>query len=214
MLVSPTNVSTSNPDNYHPYEIRWNATGLEKVKIEWSTTGGGVWYTVPGADSTANDGIFTWAPGRLELSVGEPRPDSSDNCLIRVSNLSGSVSDRSDGFFSVHESKLIRVEFPNDEQYFTIDNADRYPMDIRWTSYAVSNVDIYVSIDNGVTWFQIVSNYKSTGAYEWDWANDPNVGTTTVSTLGRIKIADHSNGKIFDTNDAPFWLNKTQGQGY
>ncbi|MFA3781564.1 hypothetical protein ABRY23_00700 [Melioribacteraceae bacterium 4301-Me] len=210
-LANPSNVPVTDVNNYHPYEIRWIATGLEKVKIEWSTTGGGVWHVVPGADSTANDGIFTWAPGRLETSIGEPRPDSSDNCLIRVSNLSGSISDRSDGVFSIHESKMIRVEFPNNGEYFDTSNVSRYPMIIRWTSYAVSSVDIYGSIDNGVSWFQIVSNYKSTGVYAWDWFNDPNVGNS-ISSQGRIKIVDHNDSKIWDVNDIPFFLNLKEGQ--
>lgn len=211
-LVSKANAAETDVQNYHPYEIKWNATNIEKVKIEWTTTGGGTWYTAPGADSTMNDGIFVWAPGRYEANYGDPRPDSSDNCFIRISDLSGDYSDRSDNFFSIHESKKIRIEFPSDEtEYFTIDDEDRYPMDIRWTSYAVASVDIYYSLDNGVTWVELVSNYQSTGAYEWFYPYDPVNGP--FSTLGRIKIVDHDNDKIWDVNDTPFWLNKREGQG-
>ncbi len=207
-----TKVGVQNTDliNYHPYEIRWNATGTEKVKIEWTTTGGGTWHTVPGADSTINDGMFRWAPGHH----GTPRPDSSDNCLIRISSLSGKFSDVSDNFFSIHESKKIRIDFPSDKtEYFTIDNPDRYPLNIRWTSYAVASVDIYYSLDNGVTWTLLASDYQSTGAYSWDWVNDPLIGLTRTSALGRIKIVDHSNNNIWDVNDSPFWLNIRKGQG-
>jgi hypothetical protein len=209
-LVSKAGVPNTDTQNYHPFEIRWNATSFEKVRIEWTTTGGGSWYVVPGADSTTNDGIFIWAPGNQDLI----RPDSSDNCLIRISNLSGTVSDISDDFFSIHESKKIRIDFPSDKtEYFTQDNSDRYPMNIRWTSYAVKFVDIYYSLDNGGTWIRLTSNYHSTGAYRWDWVNDPNVGPNKESTLGRIKIVDSEDGRIWDVNDVPFWLNKRQGQG-
>ncbi len=209
-LTSKYNVSTTDYQNYHPYEIRWNANNINKVKIEWSTNGGGTWHTVPGAGSTENDGSFIWAPGRLD----SPRPDSSDNCKIRISSADPGItaSDITDGYFSIRENKMIRLEFPSDEtEYFTTDNPDRYPMDIRWTSYAVKSVDIYYSLDNGVSWTRLVSGYQSTGAYEWFYPYDSVNGP--FSTLGRIKIADHENSNIWDVNDVPFWLNKREGQG-
>lgn len=219
-LGNEPNVSSTDYQKYHPYEIRWNGTNLNKVKIEWTTNGGGSWYVVPGADSTANDGSYVWAPGQLDNPV---RPDSSDNCKIRISSVDKNVAlinDMTDGFFSIHKSKKIRVDFPSDKtEYFEISNADRYPMDVRWTSYAVSTVDIYFSLDNGVSWFSINAsaqnqsslNYPSTGAYEWHYPYDPVAGP--FSTLGRVKVVDHSDGKVWDVNDVPFWLNKREGQG-
>lgn len=220
-LSSQANVSDDDIDNYHPYEIRWHSTGLEKVKIEWSTTGGGSWYTVPGADSTISDGIFVWAPGRFEANNGDPRPDSSDNCLVRISSLSGGTVDVSDDFFSIHESKKIRLEYPNDGEDFFVDESDtsftfteNWPMPITWTSYAVDSVDVYYSLDNGVTWETLRTNYQSTGALSWDFVYglfDYGPIETRRSTLGRIKIIDHENNheneKIWDVNDIPFWLN-------
>ncbi len=209
-LVTKAGVPNTDLVNYHPYEIRWNATGTEKVKIEWTTTGGGTWHVVPGADSTTNDGIFTWTPGHH----GTPRPDSSDNCLIRISSQNGKFNDVSDNFFSIHERKKIRVDFPSDQSmYFTIDDPSRYPMIIRWTSFAVARVDIYYSLDNGVTWTLLAADYQSTGAYSWDWVNDPAIGLTTFTSLGRIKIVDRSDNRIWDINDYPFWLNIKKSQG-
>lgn len=195
---------------YHPFEIRWNAENTQKVKIEWTTNGGGSWYVVPGADSVINNAFYTWAPG----NKGE-RIDSSDNCRIRISSVNKGgieISDMTNGFFSIHKNKKIRVDFPSDKtEYFEISNPDRYPMDIRWTSYAVATVDIYYSLDNGVTWTLLVSNYQSTGAYEWFYPHDPVTGP--FSTLGRVKVVDHSDGRVWDVNDIPFWLNKREGQG-
>ncbi len=205
---------------YHPFEIRWNATNMEKVKIEWSTTGGGSWNPVPYADNTTNDGIFVWAPGYLEKSLGYPIPDSSDNCLIRISKPDGptSLSDLSDNFYSLHKSKKIRVEFPNNgEDFWTpLDfsvSTINWPMGIRWTSYAVYSVNIYYSLDNGVTWEPLATNYQSTGAFAWDFVRGP-VVENRISTLGRIKIEDAAlenpslppHRRIWDVNDIPFWL--------
>ncbi len=215
-LGNPANVATTDYQNYHPYEIKWNGRNLNKVKIEWSTNGGGMWYTVPGADSTENDGIFVWAPGRLD----NPRPDSSDNCRIKISSADKGVKavDTTRGFFSIHSSKKIRVEFPNNgEDFFppTVipPKADiHWPLAFRWTSYAVAYVDIYYSLDNGVSWNILVANYQSTGAYAWDFVWGTFYGfygpiETRFSTLGRLKIVDHADNKVWDLNDIPFWLN-------
>ena len=208
-LVSTQNAAQTDIDHYHPYEIRWNATYISKVKIEWSTNGGGNWYIVPGAANTENDGIFVWAPGQLDAV----RPDSSDNCKIRITSADAAVtaSDQTDGFFSIHESKKIRLEFPNNGEDFypptsVPPTSDiHWPMLIRWTSYAVTSVNIYYSLDDGVTWTSLATNYQSTGAYSWDFLLTQI--ENRISTLGRIKIVDNSDGKIWDVNDIPFWLN-------
>ncbi len=209
-LTSKVGVPNTDIQNYNPFEIKWHADNTEKVKIEWSTNGGGNWYVVPGADSVINNGFYVWAPGNNGEKI-----DSSDNCKIRISSVDKGgiqISDMTDGFFSIHKGKKIRVDFPSDKtEYFEISNPDRYPMDIRWTSYAVATVDIYYSLDNGVTWTLLVSNYQSTGAYEWFYPHDPVTGP--FSTLGRVKVVDHSDGRVWDVNDVPFWLNKREGQG-
>jgi hypothetical protein len=210
-ISTPANASTTDPQKYHPYEIKWKATNAEKVKIEWTTNGGGTWFVLPGAESLNNTGSYIWAPGRDDVI----RPENSDNCLIRVSSSSGQ-SDMTDAPFSIHDTKKIRVEYPNSGEDFYVGHADRYVMLISWTSYAIQgNVKIFYSLQNGAdgTWVQI-ADVKSTGAYIWDYANDPLVGTTTYSTLGRIKIQDATDDTIWDVNDMPFWLNikKTSGK--
>lgn len=207
-LVSKPNASTSDINNYHPYEIKWESTHVSKVKIEWSTNGGGSWHVVPGADSTESDGSFVWAPGRLE-SI---RPDSSDNCLIRISSLAG-PSDVSDRPFSIHESKKIRVTRPNNgEDFYPPDDllnpkaSDKWPMLIEWQSYAISNVNIYYSLDNGITWSTLATNYQSTGAFAWDFVFGA-LADSRISSQGLIKIVDATDNKIWDVNDVPFYLN-------
>lgn len=220
-LSSKQNASVTDEQNYHPFEIRWHAAGLEKVKIEWSTTGGGTWYVVPGADSTTNDGSFVWAPGRLEANIGQPRPDSSDNCLLRISSLSGAVLDRSDSYFSIHESKKIQVLAPNGGEYYylTADEmtdpkvSKRWPLSVTWSSYAISgNVNIYYSLQNGAegTWKTMILGYPSTGIYGWDYIFGSNAESMS-STLLRIKIVDAADDKVWDTSDTPANINVVGG---
>lgn len=210
-LATAPLIQNTDVQRYHPFEIRWNATNMEKVKIEWSTTGGGSWYTVHGADSTTNDGIFVWAPGNMDTVI----PDSSDNCLIRISKPNGpeSQSDMSDNFFSIHKSKKLRVEYPNDGQdFYPPDDltdpkaSEKWPMLISWTSYAVERVKIYYSFDNWETFNTLTDDYQSTGAFSWDFVFGP-LAEPRISTQGRIKIVDASDGTVWDVNDIPFWLN-------
>ncbi|KAF0150893.1 MAG: hypothetical protein FD143_2477 [Ignavibacteria bacterium] len=230
-LVSKRDAAPTDLINYHPYEIKWKATNAEKVKIEWSTNGGGKWYTVPDAESTENDGSFIWAPGRIVKDFdtnGNPIvPDSSDNCLIRISS-SGGASDMSNDVFSIHKSKKIRIKYPNSGEDFyppedlTNPKASKnWPMLIDWTSYAVTSVNIYYSLDNGVTWKALATNYQSTGAFAWDFVFGA-LAESRISTQGLIKIEDAAlesptlppGKRIWDVNDVPFWLNikKTSGK--
>lgn len=202
---------------YHPYEIKWRGSNTEKVKIEWSSNGGGTWFVIPGAESLNSTGSYVWAPGKDDPI----RPSNSDNCLIRISSPSG-PSDMSNATFSIHDTKKIRVEFPNTGEDF-YGQSGRSPMAIVWTSYAISgNVNIYYSLQNGAdnTWVLLAQNYPSTGVYAWDYLRDPNIVDQTTfeilkySSLGRIKIQDSDDDKVWDVNDVPFWLNiqKTSGK--
>ena len=226
-LGNEPNVAVTDQQKYHPFEIKWHAENTNKVMIEWTTNGGGSWYVVPGADSTANDGIYIWAPGRSDTPV---RPDSSDNCRIRISSADKGgieISDMTDGFFSIHKSKKIKLEFPNNgEDFYPPEDVPpksdiHWPMAIRWTSYAISgSVDIYYSLQNGAdgTWILIANDYPSTGLYPWDfvWGNANGfLGPIEPawSALGRIKIVDSADNNVWDTNDIPFYLNVKKFSG-
>ncbi|MBD3368540.1 MAG: T9SS type A sorting domain-containing protein [Candidatus Eisenbacteria bacterium] len=75
------------------HDIEWTGTGgYTDVGIDCSTDGGTTWTTV--VSSTPNDGVYEWT---VDVDV-------SDDCLIRVTtDSSPSVSDMSDGAFSVYQ---------------------------------------------------------------------------------------------------------------
>lgn len=176
------------------YEITWHSLYVENVKIEWSTNGGSSWRTI--TDSTPSDGIYSWSP---------TLPDSSDNCLVRISDAAnGKPSAVSADFFSIHQNKWIRVISPNGGETYRNTGIGSYksPMEIVWSTYAVpTNVNVYYSIDNGVSWVKIVNNQPSTGAYVW------NFPTTIFSALARIKVEDATNPALNDVSDAFFYIN-------
>jgi len=75
------------------YDITWISVGTTgNVRIEYSTNNGFSW--IQAAGSTVDDGSYSW---RI--------PDmSSDSCLVRVKNWSGSPSDISNSVFSILSS--------------------------------------------------------------------------------------------------------------
>ncbi len=79
--------------------ISWNSTRtVGNVKIEYSTNNGGSWSTIKA--STTNGGSYTWTV-----------PDAvSEQCLVRVSEAGGSVSDTGNGVFSITSEVSIPPE--------------------------------------------------------------------------------------------------------
>jgi hypothetical protein len=70
--------------------IAWTSTGsIGIVKIELSTDNGTSWSTI--VSSTTNDGSYNWSVPNFD----------SNACLIRISDTESSVSDISDGAFSI-----------------------------------------------------------------------------------------------------------------
>jgi len=73
------------------YDITWLATEMTDVEIELSRNNGSNWSTI--TSSTTNDGSYNWA-------VTGP---VSNDCLVRVSDLTGTYTDVSDGTFSIYQ---------------------------------------------------------------------------------------------------------------
>lgn len=72
-------------------EITWSAVNIYDVKIELSVDNGSSWLTI--IETTANTGTYSWVVSA---------PDSSDQCLIRITNVDDSqVYDVSDSFFTI-----------------------------------------------------------------------------------------------------------------
>jgi hypothetical protein len=165
------------------FEISWIANNINNVKIEYSTNGGGLWKTI--SANTPNDGTYNWVP---------TDNDSSDNSVVRISEaVTGTPSDISDNVFSIHKNKKVRVVSPNGGESYK----NPLPINIIWTTFAVSNVNVYYSLDNGVTWVPLQSNIQSTGAYVWN-----PVGL--ISGQARIKVEDASNPALYDVSDGFF----------
>lgn len=81
------------------HNITWASGGVSgNVKIDHSTDGGQSWSAVTA--STANTGSYAWTVP----------PTLSTRCLIRVSNLDGTLTDRSDANFSIVTAPTGRIQ--------------------------------------------------------------------------------------------------------
>lgn len=172
-----------------PYEITWTSENVERIAIDYSINNGTTWNNII-ADAPSN-GLYNWVVTDIE--------NRSDLCKIRIRHSADStIFDMSDNPFSIHpKDKLLRVIAPNGGENLVSGISTR----VEWTSAGVENVDMYFTIDNAVSWKEVVTGLKSTGAYQW-------TPPDTSSSLARIKIVDSDDSSIQDESDSYFNIHK------
>jgi hypothetical protein len=166
-------------------DITWTSIGtIDNVTIEYSPDSGATWTVIE--TSIANEGSYNWTV-----------PDNpSDECLVRVGEISGEPVDISDAVFSMvsPSSASITITSPNGGETLTAGAAH----DITWTSTGtINDVIIEFSIDNGATW-TIIAHTTNEGSYNWTVTDTP-----SDNCLVRIKGNDSDNGPS-DVSDAVF----------
>lgn len=118
-IILPRNITVQSPNGGEVWivgdieEITWNSLNVDDVMIELSDDNGATWSTI--VSSTPNTGSYSWTVAAQ---------DSSDECLIRVTNAANSfVNDVSDDVFtidivsSVENGNVIPVEFELTQNY-------------------------------------------------------------------------------------------------
>jgi len=174
---------TSDPQKKFVYEIKWQSYNVDSVKIQYSLNGGANWRVIE--NSYPSSGLYNWTmPEDVEFR--------SENAMIRISNVRNPILfAQTNGRFSIlPQTKLLRWTFPLGGEYLswrkiteTFTDVDTL---ITWHSAGVYNVDIEYTDDNGLTWNTVVTNYRSTGAYNWA------IPAIQPSTNARLRIIDVS----------------------
>jgi hypothetical protein len=162
--------------------ITWTSIGtVGNVKIEYSTNNGTNWTEITA--STGNDGTHPWTV-----------PDAvSSQCLIRVSDTSGSPSDISDNVFSIVPIPTITVTSPNGGENWMVGSVHN----ITWTTTGtVGNIKIEYSTNNGGNWTAIAASTENDGSFPW---TVPAVDSSQC--LVRVSETD---GSPSDTSDGVF----------
>ncbi len=161
------------PGSTHP--IRWTATGVANIDIQYSTDNGNSWTGIA-LNVDASLGVHNWA--NVPQTPG-------DECLLRIkdSNI-GQIFDNSDGVFTIIG---IILTAPLGGESWLVGSAQQ----ITWESTEVSMVNIYISFDNGAAWELLTSDYPaSAGFYSYNVPDNP---TTTLL----VRIMDSRNSSLF-----------------
>jgi YD repeat-containing protein len=203
------------------HNITWFCNGtigstIEGVNIELSIDGGTTWNEI--ANSLPESGTYNWTIPN----------DISDNCLVRISETGGSISDVSDAPFSIRPASKITITSPNGGEEWQAGSAQN----ITWmSSGGYSDVRIEYSIERsataagrasqkipvesqnirnktrfssnnimgeGLSWIVIAEFTPDGGSYEWVVPNTP-----SDDCLIRIGGSD-SDQDPPDVSDLPF----------
>lgn len=169
------------------YAITWESTGVDDVKLEYTTDNGSNWLEI--VQSTKSSGSYEWTI-----------PDTpSEECKMRISDVSNpSVSDVSDGIFTISHTILptITVLSPNGGENWIVGNTYA----ITWESTGIDDVKLEYTTDNGSNW-TIITITASDGMYEWTIPDNPSVNC-------KIRVSDSDNPNVFDESDNTFTISQ------
>jgi hypothetical protein len=187
-IVDIPSISVTSPNGGETWQIAalhdvtWSIINSTKaVKIEISRNSGQSWQVL--ADSTANDGTWSW-------TITGP---SSDSCLFRIGERDGSPIDVSDESFTIADIPSITVTLPNGGEKLNASNQ----YEITWSSVNISgSVRIELSRNNGSSWSVLKDTTRDDGNWTWDITGPP-----SDSCLIRISDPD---GDPLDVSDELF----------
>ena len=184
------------------HEIRWDIIGTSaRFNINYSTDNGSTWkdivknYPIYGSNAnsaTPSIGVYNWQVPNTP----------SETALVKVTDVeNGGVVDISDANFTIQEAEpLLLLEL------LTQNNGEVYYYDkqheIRWnnpdsfTQVGSLNINLDYSINGGVTWTNIVTDYPNTGSYLW---TIPEVNTPQDQSL--IRVQETGNLDKFDVSN-------------
>ncbi len=168
------------------HDIVWSSNKTSgSVKIEFSADSAATWSVI--ADSTEDDGAFTWTIPNVV----------STQCLVRVSDVDGAPEDVSDTLFTLSLPPSITVLSPNGGEDWEVGSVQQ----ITWTSNKTTGmVKIEFSADSAATWNEIVASTEDDGLFEWTIPNSP-------STRCLVRVSD-VDGEPIDVSDALFIISQ------
>jgi len=181
------NSSTDGLVSGKQYQITWtNSTSISNVNIYYTADGGPLQSIQNNV--SASSGQYNWLVP----------PINSNNVKIVIQDASNPlIVDSSDNAFKVASLTVIS---PNGGENLRIGrNAN-----ISWSnSNNVTKVNIYYSLNNGITWFIYGVNVDASNPLNnFNW-KIPNIISTTSALM---KIVDVDNPNIYDVSDANFTL--------
>jgi|GEM_PF-1141504 len=162
--------------------IKWAASNINNVRIEYSTDNGGTWNTIV-SSVAASLGKYEWTV---------PAGAATNQAKVRIYSVDdNSVGDESDLF----KIKTLNLISPAGGEIWQAASAHN----VTWNAQLVGNVDLKYSTDGGKTWNALATNIDaSLGTYSWTLP--ANVSTTNAF----VKVFETGNTDIVDSNGTPF----------
>ncbi|MBK7956998.1 MAG: hypothetical protein IPK03_02135 [Bacteroidetes bacterium] len=191
-INTPTNITLTNPNGGEIWtaglaqNITWSSSGINDIKIEYSTNGGTSWTTIISSTAAAA-GIYSWTVPNAP----------STNCKVRVTDiLNSSNVDNSDGLFTIVLPPSVAVLSPNGGETWDINSNQN----ILWTSNSIADVKIEFTTNNGSSWNTITSSTPAAaGSYSWNVPNTP-------TTQAKVRISDATNITLIDASNSNFTI--------
>lgn len=171
------------------YDIRWNSSGVSRVRIDYSADAGGSWTPLVQTDAAAMQ--YKWKVPAI----------SGNNFKLRVIDVANSASrDSSQRVFRIAD---VRVVTPNNGENWMRGTTH----DIQWSASAnVSTVKLEFTSDNGSSWQTIASSVNAlNNRYSWQ------IPSTVASGQCLVRISDNSApNSITDSSDTRFTISRIQ----
>lgn len=166
--------------------IQWAYSNVSFFKIEYSIDGGQNYTTIVGSTEAYHNGYYWIVPNT-----------ASNNCFIRLTDLFGGTSKVNPLPFSIVVQPFITVTSPNGGEVLTPNTVTA----ITWyDTLSIPTVNIDISIDGGINWASIVSNYPNNHTYNWTVPN-------TSSTFCYIRVSSAQDSSVFDISNGNFTIN-------
>ncbi|HCX25028.1 MAG TPA: hypothetical protein DHN29_24155, partial [Cytophagales bacterium] len=193
-VVSPNGTESYNVAD--TIQVSWNELNIEptdSIAISFSVVSDGDFILIDKGLSSTYSGVFDWV-----------LPDSiTTQALIQVENLTQSVSDQSDNFFTINAQIIpsVTVVDPNGGEF--VETGTNYTVSWSDVAFASSdNIAISLSMDGGSN-FSILSQGTSGTTYpgntfSWD------VGDSTSTTA--LIMVENITQDLRDTSDAVFTI--------
>jgi hypothetical protein len=168
------------------YNITWEAQNISNVLLEYSTNNGANWTTIV-TSTNANTQSYSWLVPNLQ---------TTNDGLIRISEVGlPNKFDISNSKFKIQAPELI-LNTPRN--FDTVDANGTYS--IRWTSINSNEVNILLSVNNGVSYDTLSKNVTSNNLTFNYIFNNANIAKA------KIRIVNSEFPNIFTENSEYFTI--------
>ena len=169
------------------YKIEWNSQLIGDVKLEYSLDNGTTWNNIINSYNSSLH-FYNW---------DIPVDSYSNQAQVRIVSNKNALVNETTAPFTL---KRLEVKIPNGGETWKAGT----PRTITWDANYVNSVTLYISSDNGQTWYNtpIAKNISGNGG-QHSWLIPVNYSGKNY----KIKIVDDEVSSVRDSSSTPFTIN-------